>query len=101
MFKTRDMLPAIGFSAVAAFLFLALTLQAPARGDMAVAFPPFTDEATAFALVRDAGGHVVGPTRVPGIVVAHAVTPDFQDRIRSLGALFFLKATGLCTPILT
>lgn len=97
----KALLPALGFSAIAALFSLGASMAPPERGEMAVAFPPFTNQAQAYAIVAEAGGHVVGPTKVPGMVVAYAGTSDFQDRARALGALFFTKASGLCSPIAT
>ncbi len=90
------MAPALIFSAVSVLLVAAFTMAPPGKGQMAVAFPPFTSEETAWSIVRAAGGYAVGPTRIPNIVVAYAGDADFQQRARSLGALFFLKASGLC-----
>ena len=92
-------LPAIAFALVSA-VALAAPMRAPELGQMAVVFPPFTTEETAWALVRDAGGSIVAPTRIPNIVVAYAHDDGFQDRLRQSGGLFFLAASGLCAPLL-
>lgn len=94
----RHLLPAILFALFSA-LALALPLRAPDIGQVAVVFPPFTSEQTAWALVRQAGGAVVAPTRIPNIVVAYAQDAEFQSRMRALGGLFFLAADGLCAPV--
>ncbi|MGV8833213.1 MAG: hypothetical protein ACOH2N_14655 [Devosia sp.] len=94
----RQFAPALIFSTVSFFLVAAFMLAPQAKGEMAVAFPPFTSEETAWSIVRAAGGYVVGPTRLPNIVVAYAADADFQQRARQLGALFFLNASGLCSP---
>ncbi|MBJ3783590.1 hypothetical protein [Devosia sediminis] len=91
-------LPAILFALVSA-IALAAPLRAPVTGEMAVVFPPFTSEQTAWALVREAGGSIVGPTRIPSIVVAYGHDAEFQSRMRALGSLFFLAAEGLCAPL--
>lgn len=94
----RQFAPALMFSTLSVVLVIAFMLAPKAKGEMAVAFAPFTSEQTAWAIVRAAGGYAVGPTRLPNIVVAYADNADFQQRARSLGALFFLKASGLCAP---
>ena len=95
----RQFLPAVLFSVGAAAIGLQGIIATPARGAVAVAFPPFTSEATAWAIVRDAGGSLVGPTRLPNVVVAFAPDAQFQERARALGAWFFVNAPGLCAPI--
>lgn len=94
----RQLAPALIFSAVSVLLVAAFMLAPQSKGEMAVAFPPFTSEETAWSIVRAAGGFVVAPTRLPNVVVAYADNADFQQRAKSLGALFFLKASGLCAP---
>jgi hypothetical protein len=94
----RQLAPALIFSAVSILLVTAFMLAPQSKGQMAVAFPPFTSEETAWSIVIAAGGYAVGPTRLPNIVVAYADDAGFQQRARSLGALFFLKASGLCAP---
>ncbi|UYQ72275.1 hypothetical protein OF122_00320 [Pelagibacterium flavum] len=94
----RQLAPALIYSAVSVLLVAAFMLAPQSKGEMAVAFSPFTSEETAWSIVRAAGGYAVGPTRIPNIVVAYADDSDFQQRARSLGALFFLKASGLCAP---
>ena len=91
-------IPAVLFALVSA-LALAAPMRAPDIGQVAVVFHPMTSEETAWALVREAGGSIVAPTRIPGIVVAYAHDTGFQSRIRDLGGLFFLAATGLCAPL--
>lgn len=95
----RDLVPALIFAIAAAAIGVAQPMAAPRSGEMAVAFPPFTSEAEAWRMVREAGGHVVGPTRLPNIVVVYAGDLSFQERARGLGALLFLSAKGLCAPI--
>lgn len=94
----RQLAPALIFSAVSVLLVIAFMLAPQSKGQMAVAFSPFTSEETAWSIVRAAGGYVVAPTRISNIVVAYADDAVFQERARSLGALFFLKAIGLCAP---
>lgn len=96
--RLRDFVPAILFSALTVATILSATLAAPPKGEMAVVFPPMTSELTAWALVREAGGMIVSPTQLSNIVVAYAPDETFQTRVRALGALFFLTATGLCAP---
>jgi|GEM_PF-1041668 hypothetical protein len=96
----KQFLPAILFAAFSA-LALATPMPAPERGEMAIVFPPFTSEETAWALVRQAGGSLVAPTRLPNVVVAYAPDSGFQQRMSEMGALFFLAAAGLCAPLAT
>lgn len=95
----RAVLPALLLALASASIALAATLAAPRSGEMAVVFPPFTDELTAWSLVREAGGLIVGPTRATNIVVAYAPDDDFQNRMRQSGALFFVAAKGLCASV--
>lgn len=97
----RDLLPVMILTVAGAMLAGAQTMAAPQSGQMAVAFPPFISETAAWEVVREAGGYVVAPTRLPNVVVAYAPDPDFQDRARRLGALLFLSAKGLCAPQLS
>lgn len=92
-----QLLPTAAF-AVFATIALASPLQAPRQGQMAVVFPPFTSEQTAWALIRAAGGAFVAPTKIPNIVIAYGPDQNFQTRLRGLGAWFFVAAEGLCTP---
>ncbi|MBJ6986715.1 MULTISPECIES: hypothetical protein [unclassified Devosia] len=88
-------LPAVAFALVGAGL-LAAPQAAADTGEMAVIFPPFTSEATAWERIHEAGGFVVGPTRFSNIVVVYADDPDFKYRASQFGALWFTAATGLC-----
>lgn len=94
----RQLIPALLFSIAAAAIGLGNSMAAPARGEVAVAFMPFTSETTAWSIILAAGGAVVAPTRLPNIVVAFAPDAEFQDRVRALGAIAFFTATGLCAP---
>ncbi len=94
----RDFLPAIAFSILASLAAFSTTMAAPETGEMAVVFPPFTEETHAWAIIRAAGAQVVAPTQIGNVVVVHADQADFQTRARVLGALFFVKAEGLCAP---
>ena len=73
----------------------------PASGEMAVVFPPWIDEVQAFELVAEAGGQIVGPSRFGNIVIAFAPDTGFAARVAEQGALFTLKATGICGPAST
>jgi hypothetical protein len=87
---------------LSAFVFGVAAIAAyapPARGEVAVVFPPGTSEQSAYHAIRQAGGRFVAPTRLGNIVVAHADDPAFADRVRGLGALLLLAAHGLCAPI--
>lgn len=93
-------LPAFAFALLSAAL-LAAPQAADDMGEMAVIFPPFTSEITAWDRVREAGGYVVGPTRFSNIVVVYTDDPAFKHRVSQLGALWFTQATGLCAEALT
>ena len=95
----RQFLLAIAFAAVTGVVALSGSMAAPARGEVAIAFPPFTSEIAAWDIVRAAGGSLVAPTRLPNVVVAFAPDEGFQQRARELGALLFFRATGLCAPL--
>jgi hypothetical protein len=73
----------------------------PATGEMAVVFPPWTGEVEAFEMVARAGGQLVGPSRFGNIVIAVAPDRGFPARVAEQGALFTLKATGICGPAST
>lgn len=92
------LLPALLLSA---FVFIAAAIGAyapPARGEMAVVFPPGTSEQRAYGAILAAGGSFVGPTHFDNIVVAFAADTGFADRVRATGALLLLAAHGLCAP---
>ena len=94
----RDFLPAVVFTLLSGVVVFTATMQPPAKGEMAVVFPPATSELTAWALVRQAGGLIVSPTRLSNVVVAYAPDTGFETRVRQLGALFLFAAKGLCAP---
>lgn len=93
----RSVIPAMAFAAISSSLAFAATMAPPERGELAVVFPAFTDEMTAWSIVRAAGGQVVGPTHFSNIVVAYAPDNATRDHMREMGALFFLAAKGLCS----
>jgi hypothetical protein len=96
--RLADFVPAAFFALLAVTTVLVAAMAAPAKGQMAVVFPPMTSELTAWALVRQAGGLIVAPTQLPNVVVAYAPDETFQSRVQSLGALFLFAAEGLCAP---
>jgi hypothetical protein len=97
----RALLPAL-LVAVMAFAGGAASEYAPpATGQMAVVFPPWIGEVEAFELVAEAGGQLVGPSRFGNIVIAFAPDVGFAARVGQHGALFTLKATGICGPAST
>lgn len=73
----------------------------PSTGEMAVVFPPWIGEVEAFELVAEAGGRLVGPSRFGNIVIAVAPDAGFAARVGQHGALFTVKATGICGPAST
>lgn len=73
----------------------------PAVGEMAVVFPPWIGEVEAFELVAGAGGRLVGPSRFGNIVIVVAPDAGFAERVGQRGALFTVKATGICGPAST
>jgi hypothetical protein len=91
----RQFLPAVLFAVIVIAIAGPAALTTP-QGEMAVVFPPFTDETTAWALVRAAGGMIVAPTFLDNVVIAYAVDDGFQSRIRQSGALFLFAASALC-----
>jgi hypothetical protein len=95
----RQFLLAFVFSIAVGVITLSGSVAAPARGEVAVVFRPFTSEAEAWNIIRAAGGYLVAPTRLPNVVVAFAPDEGFQARAQSLGAFLFLNATGLCAPL--
>lgn len=95
----RQFLLAIAFAVITGAVVLSGSMAAPMRGEVAVAFPPFTSEMVAWDIVRAAGGSLVAPTHLPNVVVAFAPDEGFQQRARALGAMLFFNATGLCAPL--
>lgn len=88
--------PAMAFSIFALAVGLLAVVQPPPAGEIAIVFPPLTDEVSAWSVVRAAGGFVVTPTRFGNVVVAYSPGPDFQRRVREMGAIFVFAASGLC-----
>jgi hypothetical protein len=86
----RHFLLAIAFAVTTVTVVLSESMAAPERGEVAIAFPPFTSEMAAWEIVRAAGGSLVSPTRLPNVVVAFAPDKGFQERAQALGALLFL-----------
>lgn len=93
--------PALAIAAIAFLIGAVAEYAPPATGEMAVVFLPGTDEATAYGAILAAGGRFVAPTHLSNIVVAYALDPGFQDRIRQSGGFLTLAAKGLCTPVPT
>lgn len=95
------LLPAllVGFTTLA--IGAASAYAPPSTGEMAVVFPPGTDEIEAFERVVQAGGLIVGPSRFGNVVIALAPDPGFAARVAQQGALLTLKATGICGPAST
>lgn len=95
------LLPALLVALLALTVGAASAYAPPATGQMAVVFPPGTGEVEAFQRVVQAGGLVLGPSRFDNIVIALAPDPGFAARVAGQGALFTLKATGICGPAST
>lgn len=93
------MVPAVLLALFSAGAVAGTAMAPKAVGEMAVVFPPLTDEITAWAIIRQAGGLIVSPTQLSNIVVAYAPDDQFQTRVRELGALFFVAAKGICGPV--
>lgn len=93
------LLPAAAVSLLALAGGAAAGYAPPITGEIAVIFPPWTDEAGAFGAVIAAGGRIVGPSRFGNIVVAEATDPGFGGRVRAAGAWLTLRATGLCSTL--
>ena len=58
----RDFVPALVFSLAVLLITFTTVAAAPEQGEMAVVFPPFTNEQAAWSAILEAGGFVVGPT---------------------------------------
>lgn len=95
------LLPALLVALLAFSVGAASAYAPPATGQMAVVFPPGTGEVEAFQRVVQAGGMVLGPSRFDNIVIAFAPDSGFAARVAGQGALFTLKATGICGPAST
>lgn len=88
--------------AVAGLTSMALVLSSywpPERGEMAVVLAPGASEQQVYAAILAAGGRYVAPNRFSNIAIAFAPDAGFQQRVRGQGALFALRATGLCAPV--
>lgn len=92
-------LPALALALVTAASSIAVSYSPPDTGQMAVVFPLFTDEQSAWQMVFAAGGSVVASSRFSNVVVAFAPDADFASRVRAAGGLFTLAARGLCEPL--
>lgn len=95
------LLPALAMAVVTVAVAAASEYAPPAQGEMAVVFPPWTSEVEAFELVAEAGGLIVGPSRFGNVVIALAPDTGFGARVGRQGALFTIKATGICGPAST
>lgn len=95
------LLPAAFVAAATLAAGAASAYAPPAIGEMAVVFPPWIGEVEAFELVAEAGGRLVGPSRFANIVIAVAPDAGFAARVGQHGALFTVKATGICGPAST
>lgn len=98
-FRIRDILLAVLFSLFAAALGLFGYLQPPAKGEMAVVFPPWTDERQIVQAIVLSGARIVGPTRIAGTYVAIIDSPEQFEFLHQSGAIFFTAARGICGPI--
>jgi hypothetical protein len=95
------LLPALLVALVTLVAGTASAYAPPATGEMAVVFPPWTNEVEAFEVVARAGGLLVGPSRFGNIVIALATDSGFAARVAQHGALFTTNATGICGPAST
>lgn len=71
----------------------------PEQGEMAVVLAPGASEQQVYAAILAAGGRFVAPSRFANIAIAYASDAGFQQRVRGEGALFAVRATGLCAPV--
>lgn len=92
-----DILPALGLSFCVLVFGAAAVYAPPARGEMAIVFPPGTSERDAYGAIVSSGGKIVGTSRFQNIVVAYAQDEGFRSRIIEHGGWFTLAATGLCS----
>ena len=95
----RAVVPALTMTILTATAVFLADYAPPKAGQMAVVFPPFTDELTAWQHVLASGGSIIAPSRFSNIVVVHAPDAGFGSRVRAAGALFTLAAKGLCEPV--
>lgn len=99
MSRLANYLPALLIAALAIGVGLVGLRPAPAQGEMAVVFSPWTDATEAHRSVVAAGGSLADSSRFPNIIIAYSSDPGFADRVRQAGAWFLFAATGLCGPI--
>lgn len=92
-----DLLPALGLSFCVLVFGVVAVYAPPARGEMAIVFPPGTSESYAYGAIVSSGGKIVGTSRFQNIVVAYAQDEGFRSRILDHGGWFALAAKGLCS----
>ncbi|MCF4098697.1 hypothetical protein [Maritalea mediterranea] len=73
--------------------------KAPDTGEMAVVFSPFESEERQLARIVSAGAYYVGPSRLGNVQVVIIDNADGREKLKALGAWFFVAADGLCAPI--
>jgi hypothetical protein len=95
----KDIALAILFSLVAAMMGLVGYLQPPSNGEMAVIFPPWTDDNQIVHAIILSGAKIVGPARAAGVFVVVIDNEDQQEKLKQSGALLFAAARGICGPI--
>ncbi len=79
--------------AIGVALLLGLVELQPRTGaDVAVLAPPWSSPSSAAAIVAGADGDIVGGTRWPFVIVAHARTSQFVAAAYAKGAWFVFDA---------
>jgi len=97
--RIRDLVPALGFSGVAAILGMAGYMRAPKYGEMAVVFPPWVDGNVIVQSIVQSGAQFIAPSKLPSIFVIRLETEQTKLRLKESGALFFVAASGICGPV--
>jgi len=94
----RTFMPAIMIALLAIIIEMFVFYAPPAKGQMAVFFPPNTSEPMAIAAIASAGASFVGSSRFENIIIVYAPDTGFRQRISQHGGWFTLAAEGLCSP---
>ena len=96
----KDLIPALGFSGVAAILGVAGYMGAPDYGEMAVVYPPWMDSNVIVQSIVRSGAQFISPSKLPSVFVIRLSSDQTKQRLSESGALFFVAATGICGPVL-
>ncbi|WP_299346647.1 hypothetical protein, partial [uncultured Maritalea sp.] len=99
--RVRDLIPALGFSGLAALLGVVGYMRAPDHGEMAVVFPPWIDSNVIVQSIVQSGAQFVSPSKLPSVFVIRLETEQTRRRLSESGALLFVAAAGICGPAST